>query len=740
MDDFLKHFRSKQLEKSQETLLPTQCPYCSVQCSMTLIEEAFMTTKQYKAKPNKQDTTSGGRMCIKGANAHQHVYHKERITSPLLKIDGEFVPISWELAIEYIAERFHSIQTHDGNDAIGVYGGGSLTNEEAYLLGKFARVALKTKHIDYNGRFCMSAAAAASNAAFGLDRGLTNSLSDIPDTNVIILAGTNIADCQPTIVPYFRQAKKNGAYIIVIDPRETATAKLADLHLKVRPGTDSVLANGLLKVIKQEGYIDDTFIKSRTKGFENLDTHLDSFTLDDVSSITGVPTKDIIEAGRQYGIAKDGFIFTARGVEQHANGSDTVKQFINLVLATGKIGRHASGFGSITGQGNGQGGREHGQKADQLPGYRSIENDLDRKIIASIWDIDEKNLPRKGVSAYEMIEKMMDEDITALFIMGSNPIVSNPNAILAKKALQKLNFLVVVDMFISETAELADLILPSSSYLEDEGTMTNLEGKVTLRKGERPPPKDVKHDWEILCLLAKALNKENGFEFTSPKQIFDELRLASRGSKADYFGISYERLSHEALAWPCPHQEHSGTPRLFETRFAHSDGKAIFSPLGRIPDGCGVPPEYPLLLTTGRVMAHYLTGVQTRRSPDLLKKSPEPLVEMHPETAARYHIQDDELIHLYSIQGSVVMRACLTNKIRKDTLFAPFHWGGSQAINRLVAPFLDPVCHMPAFKLTYAGMKPITEKIESQDTGGLNYETVDQGSSERKEKSTRLNV
>ncbi|SES38925.1 assimilatory nitrate reductase catalytic subunit NasC [Salipaludibacillus aurantiacus] len=728
MDEFLKHFRTKQLKEGTEKVMPSQCPYCSVQCTMDLIEDTVFTNKRFKAKPDKGNPTSGGRMCIKGANAHQHVYNDERITHPLLKIDGEFVPVPWELACEYIAKQFQSIQHFYGKDSIGVYGGGSLTNEVTYLLGKFARVALKTKHIDYNGRFCMSAAAAASNAAFGIDRGLSNSLQEIPDADCIILAGTNIADCQPTIVPYFRQAKKNGAFIIVSDPRETATTKLADLHLKPKPGTDAMLAHGLLKILIDEGFTDSEFIASRTNGYTQLAEDLTSISLQRVSDVTEVSIEDLKTAARKYGDAPNGFVLTARGVEQHANGSYAVGQFINLVLATGKIGRYGNGFGSITGQGNGQGGREHGQKADQLPGYRSIEEYKDRKIISDLWGIDECDLPGKGVSAYEMIEKMAQGEIKGLFVMGSNPAVSNPNGVYTEHALRQLDYLVVADMFLSETARMADLVLPVSSYLENEGTMTNMEGRVTLRKAAKPVPKTIKHDWEILCDLAKYLGAGNAFSFSSAQAIFEELRVASKGAKADYYGISYDRLSHETVCWPCPDEQHPGTQRLFDSEFAHADGRAVFSPLEleKALSEAMTNEEYPLLLTTGRLMSHYLTGVQTRRSPDLLKRDKEPLLHIHPDTAACYRIEDNELVELKSSKGTVIIRASFTTAIRKDTLFAPFHWGDSQSVNRVTQPRLDPVCKMPEFKRTAVAVVPLVEKSSTVQTPGeTTYEAVD---------------
>ncbi|WP_209121970.1 molybdopterin oxidoreductase family protein [Alkalihalobacillus sp. BA299] len=715
MSDLIQYFREKQLKQSSEQIMKGRCPYCSMQCSMELIEEHVIKRKRFKVKPNKQDPTSEGRLCIKGLQAHQHAINGERVKYPLFKIDGEWVRISWELALEMIAEQFSQLQSEFGNDSIGVYGGGSLTNEEAYLLGKFARVGLQTKYIDYNGRFCMSAAASAQNATFGIDRGITNQLSEIADAKCIILAGTNIAECQPTIMPYFRKAKKNGAYIIAIDPRETATTKFADMHIKVKPGTDANLAIGLLKVLVDENYCDEAFIADRTKGFDLIKEQLNEVSLTTIAKQCGIPKEEILDAARQYGKAETGMVFTARGVEQHANGYQTVRHFLNLVLATGKIGKHACGYGAITGQGNGQGGREHGQKADQLPGYRSIENEADRKYIANVWGVDEAELPRKGVSAYELIEKIDQEEIKALFLMGSNPVVSSPNAIFVEKALEKLDFLVVVDMFISETAQMADLILPTTSYLEDEGTMTNLEGRVVYRHAERKAPKEVKHDWEIICDIAKSLGKEQYFSYESVEEIFNELRKASKGGTADYYGITYDRVKDGGVLWPCPVEGHPGTLRLFENAFHTSDGFATFNLSHELIRSEKATKKFPLVLTTGRIMEHYLTGVQTRRSQELLERSKEPYVEIHPETAEQYNIENDVMVRIESKRGSVIVKSKLTEGIRKDTIFAPFHWGDSQCINRVTNPVLDPVCRMPEFKVSAVNISQIKlTKVKQQ--------------------------
>ncbi|MEW9053080.1 MAG: nitrate reductase [Neobacillus sp.] len=705
----LKYFRTKQQKVESETKYTTQCPFCSMQCKMQLLEQSIVSRKKY-VTIGMDNPTSEGRLCMKGMNAHQHSFHRDRLKYPLRKVDGEFVRISWDEALETIKQNITSIQAVDGDDAMAVYGSASITNEEAYLLGKFARVALKTRHIDYNGRLCMSAAASGGSQTFGMDRGFTNSLSEIPLTRTIILAGTNIAECQPTIMPYFEKAKENGAYIIAIDPRETATTKMADLHLMPKPGTDAALANGLLKVILEENYVDENFVRERANGFEEVKKHVMSLHLEEIEEITGVPIEYIRKAAVKFGKEETGMIFTARGVEQQTDGVMAVRNFLNILIATGKIGRPNCGYGAITGQGNGQGAREHGQKADQLPGYRLIENEEHREYIAKVWGIEKSELPGKGVSAYEMMEKVDQGEITGMLLMCSNPVVSNPNAHFVKNALKKLKFLVAVDLFVSETARLADIILPATSYLEDEGTMTNVEGRVILREASYPCPGEVKHDWQIICEIARVLGKENYFPYTSAEEIFEELRRASRGGKADYYGMTYNRLrKEEGILWPCPDLEHMGTKRLFETSFAHPDGKADMAVVPNRPILAKeqVGEEFPLYLTTGRVMSHYLTGVQTRKSPALAARNVESFLEIHPSTAKKYRIHDQTLVQVQSRRGSITVRSKVTETIRPDTVFVPFHWADTQNVNLLVSKDLDPICKMPGFKVTAVKVTPL---------------------------------
>ncbi|MEC0181571.1 molybdopterin oxidoreductase family protein [Paenibacillus peoriae] len=692
-------------------VMDTQCPFCSVQCKMTVSTDieslAGITRTVYRAE-GKPNAASQGRMCVKGMNAYQHTIHAERLLRPLMRKAGKLMPVTWEEALDAIATSLASTLSTQGPDTIGIYGGGSLSNETAYLLGKFARVAVGTRYIDYNGRFCMSAAASAGSKVFGIDRGLTCRLADIPLAQCIVLAGANIAECQPTLMPYFHQAKENGAYIIVIDPRATPTAANADLHVQIRPGTDATLANAMLKVIVDEGLVNEEFVRKRTRGYEQLLTHLNGVDLDESAALCGIEPEVIRQAARTFGGVKTGIIFTARGVEQHTDGHMAVRAFLNLVLATGKIGREGCGYGAITGQGNGQGGREHGQKADQLPGYRSIENEVDRAYVASVWGVEPDSLPGKGVSAYEMMELVHQREIETLFVMGSNPVVSSPNARLVEEGLKKLKLLVVADMFLTETARMADIVLPVTSYLENTGTMTNLEGRVLLREAARPAPGEARDDWRILCQIAARLDRGSYFLYKDAEHIFEELRLASRGGSADYYGITYDRLRREeGVYWPCPSPDEAGVDMMFRESFALSDQKAVFTVVESCGAGEQTSEEYPLILTNGRVLAHYLTGVQTRRSPSLTAREIENFVEIHPRTAQRWHIRDGEWVEITSQRGSFTVRSRIKPNIREDTLFVPMHWGGVQNVNQATRAELDPFCRMPGFKTAAVHIRPL---------------------------------
>ncbi|HEX9997175.1 MAG TPA: molybdopterin-dependent oxidoreductase, partial [Abditibacterium sp.] len=462
----------------------THCPYCAMQCGMNVGQIDGVWTAEARDFP-----TNRGGMCRKGWTSVELLEHPQRLLTPQLrrKKGGEFESASWDEVLEFIAQKVGEIQGQSGHDAIGVFGGGGLTNEKAYLLGKFARVALKTSNIDYNGRFCMASAAAAGNKAFGIDRGLPFPMQDIARADAILLLGSNLAETMPPIVQWFEEMRGNGGKLIVVDPRETPTATGADYFLQITPGTDMVLANGLLYIALEEGLVDRKFIASRTTGFDEVQRVVGAYWPHRVEAITGVPEATLREVARVLA-SGNSMILSARGIEQHANGTDTVLSFINLALGLGKAGKLFNGYGTLTGQGNGQGGREHGQKCDQLPGYRKIEDPKHRREVAAHWGIEETDLPRAGKNAVELIDSIGSEDgIRALFVMGSNLSVSMPNAGNVRKKLAQLDLLIVSDLFMSETAFLADVVLPATQWAEETGTMTNLEGRVLLRNPAKTP-------------------------------------------------------------------------------------------------------------------------------------------------------------------------------------------------------------------------------------------------------------
>jgi assimilatory nitrate reductase catalytic subunit len=654
---------------------------------------------------NRKFPVNEGGLCVKGWTAAQTLRHRDRLLSPLVRnAAGTLTPASWQNAIGRIASAITKTQETFGRDAVGVFGGGSLTNEKAYLLGKFARVALGTSNIDYNGRFCMSSAAAGASRALGVDRGLPFPLEDISRAEAILLVGGNMAETMPPVMRYFESQQRNGGALIVADPRRSATAQWATLHLALRPGSDAALANGLLHLLIRDSLIDTAYIDARTEGFDDVKQLAAAYWPERVEAITGVPQHQLVEAARTLGRASTAMILTARGAEQQSHGVDNVLSFINIALALGKVGRPFSGYGAITGQGNGQGGREHGQKADQLPGYRRIDDPGARRDVAAVWGIAECDLPGPGKSAYELIGSAGEPDgIRALIVMGSNPIVSAPNASRVADRFARLDFLAVADFFLSETASLADVVLPSAQWAEEDGTVTNLEGRVIRRRRALDPPGSVRTDIDMLCDLARALGKSAHFAFTGAESVFEELRAATRGGVADYSGISYDRMEREGgLFWPCNAASPAGTPRLFETTFPTPSGRARFHAIDHLGAAEVPDEEFPLHLTTGRVLAHYQSGTQTRRIGQLVDAAPEPIAEIHPHVAKRHGIADGARIVLRTRRGSAVFITRISSDIRADTIFAPFHWPGESSANRMTNDALDPVSRMPEFKVCAA--------------------------------------
>jgi len=680
-------------------LTHTHCPYCSLQCGMAL-EKSGRSTLEVQAWP--EFPVNEGALCRKGWSAAGLLGSRERLTTPLVRdrATGELRAASWDEALDLVAERIRAVQAAAGPDGVAVFGGGGLTNEKAYQLGKFARVGLGTSQIDYNGRWCMSSAATAANRALGLDRGLPFPLADLERTDVLVLVGSNLAETMPPAARHLDRLRAAGGTVVVIDPRRTTTAERADVFLQPVPGTDLPLALGLLHLLDARGAVDEEYVAARTSGFEDVRRSAAAWWPERVERVSGVPADELRDLADRLAGARRVMVLTARGAEQHSQGTDTVLAWINLTLALGMVGRPFAGWGCLTGQGNGQGGREHGQKADQLPGYRRIDDPEARAHVAAVWGVDPDTLPGPGRSAYELLDALgTDGGPRALLVFGSNIAVSAPHATRVAERLAALDLLVVADLVMSETAALADVVLPVTQWAEETGTMTNLEGRVLLRERALTPPRGVRTDLDVLAGLAERLAAP-GHYATDPEEVFAELGRASSGGPADYAGIDYQRIRDEqGVFWPCPTADHPGTPRLFAERFPTPDGRARCVAVEH--RGAAEQPDatYPVHLTTGRVLAQYQSGAQTRRIRELPDAGP--FVELHPLLAARVGARDGEPVVVTTRRGELKAPARVVDTIRPDTVFVPFHWVGA---NRLTNDALDPSSKMPEFKVCAAAV------------------------------------
>ena len=697
----------------------THCPYCALQCAQTLT--ATPGGRLPVTVTGRDFPTNRGGMCQKGWTSPEVLRAADRVMTPLLRTaDGGFREASWDEALDLVAGRIRSLQSESGHDAVAVFGGGGLTNEKAYALGKFARLALRTRLIDYNGRFCMSSAAAASNRALGMDRGLAFPLADLGGADAVLVLGSNMGVTMPPFVQHLAGVRERGG-LVVVDPRETVTAKLAadgaGLHLAPVPGSDMVVLLAILHVVFAESLADEDYLARRVGGVDAVRRSVAQWWPERAESVTGVPAETLREVARLLAAAsparggRGAYILTGRGVEQMAQGTDCVSAAINLALALGLVGRHGSGYGPVTGQGNGQGGREHGQKADQLPGYRSISDPAARAQVAAVWGVDPAVIPGPGVPAMQLLESLgTPGGPRALLVHGSNVVVSAPHATLVEERLRALDLLVVCDLVPSETALLADVILPVTQWAEEDGTMTNLEGRIIRRRAATAAPGEARSELWILRELARRLDCGALFS-EDPEVMFDELARASAGGKADYSGVTYARLdAGEELFWPCPavhasdpaHRGmgHPGTPRPFLESFPTPDGRAVMHAVNHRGPADDVRADAPIYLVTGRVLQHYQSGAQTRRVEELAQAQPEVFVEMHPLLADWLGLAGGDVAILTSARGQALAPVRLTTDIRADTVFMPFHWAGEGSANRLTNNATDPTSSMPEFKVT----------------------------------------
>lgn len=712
---------------ADEHLVKTHCCFCGQQCGIQLKVrgDAVVGFEPWYDFPFNK-----GKLCPKGIKRYLQNQHPDRLMRVYAKDASApegFRTLAYDEAIARVASEIARIQTQFGSDAFAVLSGASLTTEKTYLMGKFAHMALRTANIDYNGRLCMVSAGAGNKKAFGVDRG-ANPWDDILGAEVIFIAGANIAECAPITTDYVWQARERGAKIIVVDPRLTPLARTADVYLPVKPGRDVALFNGIVHLMIENDWLDRAFIDQHTVGFDALAAHVAEWTPARTAEVTGIAEPLIRQAAELWGRAKTSFLMHARGIEHHSHGVQNVLGAINMVLASGRIGREFCGYATITGQANGQGGREHGQKCDQLPGGRDLGNPEHRAYIAGVWGITPDELPQPGVDAYEIFRKVDKGEIRGLLSICFNPVVSLPDNNFIRAMLDKLEFYVAIDFFMSETARYADIVLPGSLHEEDEGTVTQVEGRVIKINKAVACPGEARQDWVIIQDIARALGRERGLTFASPEAIFDELRVASRGGVCDYSAITYAKIDAQyGVFWPCPDTspdgqptpEHRGTVRLFEPGswnpvargagpFYFPDGKARFNVSLYSPPREDVDSDFPIILTTGRVVSHFLSGNQTRRIGPLVDHYPEPRVELHPRLAERLGIANDDWVRISSRRGECTIQASVVRTIRPDTVFIPYHWGGRKSVNQLTIAAQDPISKIPEYKVCAVKLEKAT--------------------------------
>ncbi len=679
----------------------TTCPYCGTGCSFNLVvkDGRVVGTQPYPRSPVNE-----GRVCPKGTYAYEFINSPDRLTKPLIKKDGKFVEATWEEAYDLIAEKFKSYKPSE----MACLASARVSNEENYLMQKFARAVLKTPHIDHCARLCHASTVAGLAASFG-SGAMTNSILDIAEAKCLFALGSNTFEQHPLIGRKIVQARKNGAKIIYADPRYTPTARQADLYMQFIPGSDVAILNGLMQEIIKNGWEDKEFIAKRTKDYEKLKEVVmkEEYSLENVSKISGIPVESLKTAAAWFGTNKPGAILYSMGITQHTVGVDNVRSVANLQMLTGNLGKPGSGVNALRGQNNVQGSCDMGCLPNVFSGYQKVTDEAVRKKMMDAWGVDEISEAKVGYTVTEMINVLVDNpgEIKAMYIMGENPMLSDPDLNHVEEALKNVEFMVVQDIFMTETAELADVVLPASCFAEKDGTQTSTERRVQRWRKAQDLPGDAKVDWQIICELAARMGYEKQFTYESPEEIFDEIAAVT----PSYHGMSYERLERpEGLHWPCPTAEHPGTPILHREKFSTADGLGVFAPIEWKPPAEVPDDEYPFVLTTGRILWHWHTGSMTRRSETLASEVPTGWIEINTEDAQQLGIQDKEIVRASTRRGSVNVPAKVTPDIMKGVVFMPFHFK-EHAANLLTHNALDPIAKIPEYKACAVKIEKITE-------------------------------
>jgi formate dehydrogenase alpha subunit len=672
----------------------TLCPFCGVGCRIVL----RVHDEKVEALYPSEEGVNEGKLCIKGWSAHEFIHHPERLSRPLLREDRsrEFREVSWDEALDVIKGRLEAVLESDGPEAVNFFGSAKCTNEDNYALQKFARAVVGTPHIDHCARLCHASTVAGLSMAFG-SGAMTNSIDDLEDAKAILLIGSNTSEQHPLIGRRIIKAvREKGAVLIVADPRQIDLVEVSRLHLRHRPGTDLALINGILHVIIDEGREDPKFIEENTEGFEEVIKSVHDYTPEYVEAITGVPSHKIVEAARMYAGAEKASIIYAMGITQHVSGTDNVVALANLAMATGNVGKRGTGINPLRGQNNVQGACDMGVLPDFFPGYQLVEDSNTRDFFSKSWNTD--RLPKKnGLTLCEMTEAILEERTKWMYIMGENPALSDPDSGHVRQALEKIDFLVVHDIFLTETAAFADVVLPGASYAEKDGTFTSTERRVQRIRRAIEPVGEARPEWQAMADLAARMGYE-GMEWHSAREVFSEIA----GVTPIYRGMSYERLESEGLQWPCPEGNHPGTPLLHSGGFSRGKGRFIavhYNPPPELPDE-----DYPFILMTGRSLFQFHTGTMTRRSPTLQEQLDEAYIEVNPGDAKRLRITDGMKVAVESRRGIIHAAARVTETVLPGTVFMPFHFAEAAA-NILTLRALDQKSKIPELKVCTVRVK-----------------------------------
>ena len=664
----------------------TACPFCGCGCNFYL---QILDSKIVGVIPCNTDEISEGKLCIKGRNADKFIQHKDRLTSPLIRENGQFRQASWQEALDLVSQKLGEIKQKFGPDAIGFLSSAKCTNEENFALMKLARAVIGTNNVDHCARLCHASTVVGLMSSFG-SGAMTNSIPEIENADCIFVIGSNTFEQHPLVASRIMKAKENGAKLIVVDPRRVPLMDFADVFLQIRPGTDVCLLNGLMNVLISRNWINVKFISERTEGFEDLKEKVKEYPPDRIKRITGVAPEDLERAARLYGEAKRAMILYAMGITQHISGTDNVRSCADLAMLTGNVGRESTGVNPLRGQNNVQGACDMGALPNVYSGYQLVTDKQAAKKFEKSWAV---KLPSKpGLTVSEMLEAAYAGSLKAMYIMGENPMLSDPDINHVKSCLEALDFLVVQDIFPSETAKLADVVLPASSFAEKEGTFTATDRRVLRVRKAIEPIGESKPDWMIISELAQRMDGRR-FDYSSPEDIMKEIATLT----PTYSGISYARLdSGEVLAWPCPTPEHPGTKFLHQGEFTRGKGHFIavdFREPAEMPDE-----EFPFILTTGRLMFQFHTGTMTRKAPSLEKEASKGFLELNPQDAQRLGIEQGERVVVKSRRGEIEIDTFVSDKVAPGVVFIPFHFAESPA-NVLTIGELDPEAKIPEFKV-----------------------------------------